>query len=374
MFKKILEIFQGSKSKANKPRGDKPNELQTTEMQKNIPNPSDKLDDAQLEFLKYVNKKDYTNLPDYWYEHIGDIDTTISKFRHMGLLTQPNEIQMLETNTVKTLKEIAKSKGIKGYSKLTKAEVIDIILQNVSKDDIHQMHKNLTIYLLTPDGEKLVNDYKHKKDIKRSELIDHIGKCIEEKNLIKAAEAVSKYEQQQVFKRGLGIDWDTIEPSHLTNRCNEILNLNFLDLDNTDEFKNQLKKHLIIGELLGEGMDVMTKRFLDETTEEIKCSSLDSFLKNPHGGYASRTKSSNTDKIGLYIHYALFKASNQHSLKDLLSYKSGDGIEILKSEEPEGCSICGSVKDVYLWKEVKDIPKLPLHYGCRCLYVAHFKK
>ena len=84
-------------------------------------------------------------------------------------------------------------------------------------------------------------------------------------------------------------------------------------------------------------------------------------------------KSSNKDKVGLYIHYGLFKASNQHSLKDLLSHKSGDGIEIVKAEESDGCSICGSVKDVYLWKEVKDIPKLPLHYGCRCLYVAHFK-
>ncbi|MED3396732.1 MULTISPECIES: Rho termination factor N-terminal domain-containing protein [Bacillus cereus group] len=373
MFKKILEIFQGSKSKADKPKADKPKEFQTIEVQKDIPNSSDKLDDARLEFLKYINKKDYTNLPDYWCEHIGDIDATISKFRHMGLLTQPNKIQMLETNTVKTLKEIAKSNGIKGYSKLKKAEVIDTLLQNISKEDIYQMHKDLTIYVLTPEGEKLVNDYKHKKDTERSELINHIGKCIEEKNLIKAAEAVIKYEQQQVFKRGLGIDWDTTEPNHLTNRCNEIFNLNFLDLDNTEEFKSQIKKHLIIGELLGEHIDEMTNRFLDETTEEIKCSSLDSFLKNPHGGYASRMKSSNNDKVRLYCHYALFKATNQQKLNNLLSIRAGDGIEILKAEEPEGCSICGSVKDVYLWKEVKDIPKLPLHFGCRCMYVAHFK-
>ncbi|BCD00028.1 hypothetical protein BC30048_2930 [Bacillus cereus] len=369
MFKKILEIFQGSKSKA-----DKPIEIQTTKIQKDIPNSSDKLDDARLEFLKYVNKKDYTNLPDYWCEYIGDIDAIISKFCHMGLLTQPNEIQMLETNTVKTLKEIAKSKGIKGYSKLKKAEVIDTLLQNISKEDIYQMHKDLTIYILTPNGEKLVNDYKHKKDAERSELINHIGKCIEERNLTRAAEVVIKYEQQQVFKRGLGIDWDTTKPNHLTNRCNEIINLNFLDLDNTEEFKNQIKKHLIIGELLGEGMDVMNNRFLAEVTEEIKCSSLDNFLENPHGGYASRTKSSNKDKVGLYIHYALFKASNQQSLNDLLSYKSGDGIEIVKAEGPDECSICGGVKDVYLWKEVNDIPKLPLHFGCRCLYVAYFIK
>lgn len=373
MFKKILEIFQGSKSKADKPRADKPNKLQTIETQKDIPNSSDKLDDARLEFLKYVNKKDYANLPDYWCEHIGDIDATISKFCHMGLLTQPNEIQMLETNTVKTLKEIAKSNGIKGYSKLKKAEVIDTLLQNISKEVIYKMHKDLTIYVLTPDGEKLVNDYKHKKDIERNQLISHISKCIEERNLTRAAEAVIKYEQQQVFKRGLGIDWDTTEPNYLTNRCNEIFNLTFLDLNNTEEFKRQIKKHLIISELLGEHIDDTTNRFLAEVTEEIKCTSLDSFLKNPHGGYASRMKSSNKDKVGLYIHYGLFKASNQHSLKDLLSHKSGDGIEIVKAEGPDGCSICGSVKDVYLWKEVKDIPKLPLHYGCRCLYVAHFK-
>ncbi|RAN76591.1 Rho termination factor N-terminal domain-containing protein [Bacillus sp. SRB_331] len=368
MFKKILEIFQGSKSKT-----DKPNELQTIELQKDIPNSSNRLDDARLEFLKYVNKKDYTNLPYYWYEHIGDIDATISKFLHMGLLTQPNEYQMLETNTIKTLKEIAKSNGIKGYSKLKKVEVIDTLLQSISKEDIYQMHKDLTIYVLTPDGEKLVNDYKHKKDTERNQLISHISKCIEERNLTRAAEAVIEYEQQQVFKRGLGIDWETTEPNHLTNRCNEIFNLTFLDLDNTEEFKNQIKKHLIIGDLLGEHIDEMINRFLDETTEEIKCSSLDGFLKKTHGGYASRMNSSNNDKIRLYCHYALFKATNQQKLNNLLSIRAGDGIEILKAEEPEGCSICGSVKDVYLWKEVKDISKLPLHFGCCCMYVAHFK-
>lgn len=125
--------------------------------------------------------------------------------------------------------------------------------------------------------------------------------------------------------------------------------------------------------MLGEHIDEMTNRFLDETTEEIKCSSLDGFLKKNHGGYASRMNSSNNDKIRLYCHYALFKATNQQKLKNLLSIRAGDGIEILKAEEPEGCSICGSVKDVYLWKEVKDISKLPLHFGCRCMYVAHFK-
>ena len=42
----------------------------------------------------------------------------------MGLLTQPNEYQMLETNTIKTLKEIAKSNGIKGYSKLKRSKLL----------------------------------------------------------------------------------------------------------------------------------------------------------------------------------------------------------------------------------------------------------
>lgn len=32
----------------------------------------------------------------------------------------------------------------------------------------------------------------------------------------------------------------------------------------------------------------------------------------------------------------------------LLSFKVGDGMEILKSESPEECSVCGDVKSVYL--------------------------
>ncbi|WP_336769849.1 Rho termination factor N-terminal domain-containing protein [Bacillus bombysepticus] len=368
MFKKLLEIFQGSKSTA-----DKPKEIKRKEPQKDNPNLSNTLDDARLEFLKYVNKKDYTSLPDYWSEYVGEMDTAISKFLHMGLLTEPNEVQMLETNTVKKLKEIAKSNGVKGYSKLKKAEVIDTLIQSISKEVIYQMHKDLTIYVLTPDGENLVNDYKEKKAKKHSQLISRIAECVEEGDLIKAAEAVIKYEQQQVIRRGLGMDWDTIEPNSVAHRSKAVFNLSFFELNNTEEFKNLLKKHLIIGELLGEGFDPILNRFLTETTEEIKCPSLDSFLENPHGGYASRMKSNNNDKVLLYMHYALFTASNQQTLHDLLSNKHGDGIEILKTEESEGCSICGNVKNVYLWKEVKDIPKLPLHFGCRCLYLPYFK-
>lgn len=61
-----------------------------------------------------------------------------------------------------------------------------------------------------------------------------------------------------------------------------------------------MKRHLIIGELLGEGFDGISNRFLAETTEEIKYTSLEGFLKNPHGGYASRMNSSNNDKVLLY--------------------------------------------------------------------------
>ncbi|HDR4897344.1 TPA: Rho termination factor N-terminal domain-containing protein [Bacillus cereus] len=364
MLKKLLEIFHSSKSTRNK----------SNEHQKIIQYSNNKLDNAHLEFLKYINKKDYTKVPNYWCEYIGKIDATISELLHMKLLTKPNEIQLLETNTVKTLKELAKKNGIKGYSKLKKSEIIETLLQNLSKEDIYQAHKNLTIYVLTPNGEKLVNDYQEQKNTERNQLIFRIAQCIEDNNLIAAAKAVIKYEQQQVFNRGLGIDWNTVEPNQLLNTSSEIFNLTFHDLDNTEEFKKLIKKHLIIGELLGEEIGKISNSFLAETTEEIKCSSLESFLKNPHGGYASRMNSSNNDKVELYLHYVLFKASNQKRLNNLLSVKAGDGIEILKTESPEECSICGNVKSIYLWDEVEYIPKLPLHFGCRCLYIAYFKQ
>ena len=49
-------------------------------------------------------------------------------------------------------------------------------------------------------------------------------------------------------------------------------------------------------------------------------------------GYGSRMSSSNNDKVQLYIHYALFQASNQRQLNTLLSYKAGGGIEIMKTK------------------------------------------
>ena len=51
----------------------------------------------------------------------------------MGLLTQPNEYQMLETNTIKTLKEIAKSNGIKGYSKLKRSKLLILFTEHFKR-------------------------------------------------------------------------------------------------------------------------------------------------------------------------------------------------------------------------------------------------
>ncbi|MBC2686478.1 hypothetical protein HAU06_20600 [Bacillus toyonensis] len=364
MLKKILEMFNSSKSIKNT----------SNEQCERVVYSTDKLNNAHLEFLIYIHKKDYTKLPNYWCEYIGDINITLSKLFRMGLIERPNEVQMLDTNTIKTLKNIAKSNGVKGYSKLKKNEIIELLIQNCSKEYIFQLHKNLTIYVLTSHGEKLVNEYQQKKNLQRSQLICQITNCIKENDLIKAAEMVIRHEQKQVLKRGLGIDWKNIEPNQLLGTCNEIVNLTFQDLDNTVEYKKLMKMHLIISELLGEGIDKTSCRFLSETTEEIKCSSLEKFLENPHGGFGSRMSSSNNDKVQLYLHYVLFQASNQRKLNTLLSYKAGDGIEILKTENPEECSICGNVKNIYLWDEVKNIPKLPLHFGCRCLYVGYFKK
>lgn len=47
MLKKLLEIFRGSKSTRNK----------SNEHQKIIPYSNNKLNNAHIEFLKYINKK-----------------------------------------------------------------------------------------------------------------------------------------------------------------------------------------------------------------------------------------------------------------------------------------------------------------------------
>ena len=86
----------------------------------------------------------------------------------MELIKQPNAIQLLDTNIVKTLKEIAKNNGIKGYTKLKKKEIIELRIQNLSEEYIFRLHKNLTIYVLIPNGKNLVSEYQQKKNLQLS--------------------------------------------------------------------------------------------------------------------------------------------------------------------------------------------------------------
>lgn len=129
---------------------------------------NDKLDNAQLEFLKYIHKKDYTKIPNHWCEYLANIEVTLSKLLQMELIKQPNAIQLLDTNIVKTLKEIAKNNGIKGYTKLKKKEIIELRIQNLSEEYIFRLHKNLTIYVLIPNGKNLVSEYQQKKNLQLS--------------------------------------------------------------------------------------------------------------------------------------------------------------------------------------------------------------
>jgi hypothetical protein len=166
-------------------------------------------------------------------------------------------------------------------------------------------------------------------------------------------------------------------PSLMEN-ASHLLTLPYDDLPYAAEVRRLAGAQLALGVLLWERPEAIAVRLLRLTDGQFTCPSLDAFLRhNPPGKlwfYFNPNRPQ--DRAALYAQTRCLEAAAAVRLKRLLEVSaamprklSRPGIAIRYAGSHE-CVICLQGQRHYRWSELSNLPKLPRHWGCHCMYVA----
>ncbi|MBU3154479.1 hypothetical protein [Clostridium estertheticum] len=335
-----------------------------------------KISNADCEFLKYLNNKQLDNhiRESRFKEVLGDIEKRVQYYIKQGIIRVAGFEDVIPHMTIKDLKALLDEHNIKIKSSIKKADLAKFVFQNIPKDHFMKIVKDKNWFVLTERGGQIVDAYFENKEKEREALINALYVLLGRGEIEKAERTVASLEIKQVFPRGLNWDFSKVD-QRCIDRVREIYKLDYSDLNNTPEFINDLKDEVVLCELLGQNNERVYDRLKMRTTEEINCPTLEKYLsKQPEGRMLKSLGNRVEDMTFVYSHTKYFEASNNVELRKLIqSINSGmgDGIEILNTKV--GCTVCNSGKLKFSKKALDKVPKLPRHYGCRCIYVLTFK-
>jgi hypothetical protein len=164
----------------------------------------------------------------------------------------------------------------------------------------------------------------------------------------------------------------------LVENAGYLLTLPYDDLLYAAEVRRLVGAQLALGVLLWERPEAIAMRLLGLTDGQFTCPSLDAFLRhNPPGKlwfYFNPNRPQ--DRAALYAQTRCVEAAAAVRLKRLLAARDAtprafgpQGIAIRYAGGHQ-CAVCLQGRRHYRWSECDELPKLPRHWGCHCMYVA----
>jgi len=329
------------------------------------------LSKAQYEFLIRLQRQPVdTRMFDIWAPIVGNCENTTTRFIKEGFLEEASVAEKFDKKyRVVDLKPFLEQYNMKKKGK--KAETIEALLAVMPPSEATNAVNDLRLYSFTPMGQQSIDDYLREKKKAKNAMESEATSYLIRGDIKAAGKRISQYESEQLFPRGIGIDWSHGMPESSLMGARYLLNYPYQDLDVSDGQRKEIGTRLALSNLLGEHVSDAGKRLLDVTNGTLPCAPLVEFLRNsPCGGYASNMDPDKPENLAeLYAHTRLFEASSLREIASLKASKVGKGIEILPVGNDQ-CSICNGGKLKYRWSDVSKMPMLPRHWGCRCTYVG----
>ena len=150
-----------------------------------------------------------------------------------------------------------------------------------------------------------------------------------------------------------------------------LLNYDYTDLKMSDTDRKVVASCIAMSDLIGEVTKHTAENILRFIDGYFICPSLAEYIESrPKAALFKNLDDEDLREIpSIYFITKTFEAQNAVQLHELISLKTFNGVEIMKIVDDK-CPECGSkLKKKYSWNQIHLIPKLPLHWGCRCSYM-----
>jgi len=331
---------------------------------------------AEGEFLIALSRYPLDDgLRQKWAGLLGPVEPVIGRFVSEGLLEDaPLAEKLARTHSVADLKALLRERGLKVSG--AKNSLVYRLLQALPPDKARGLGTASEVYRATALGAERIEGHRKRReqDRQRTEqtAIDHLQRG----QLEAARRVVEDYDARQLYPRltrepaqgsPVGISF-SLSDDRVPRR---LLAGQYTDLELPQDKRKLVAAYLALADLLGEGFGWMAERLVSLVGGVLQCPSLLSWLRDESRGTSTIYSSDALKDVAeLYAHTKFMEASASVSLEDLLNSRVGKGIEILPPDSE--CVLCNRRPLRFSWSQVGQLPRLPRHWGCRCVYVAWF--
>jgi hypothetical protein len=300
--------------------------------------------------LLLLSKFIYPREPKYYYDQDNwarvlnePAQKSIKRFINENMLVNADlEYRVSYKYKVHELKELLKQRGL-SISGIKKELVSRIVLAD--RDRTSKLVADVEHLLCTQSGREIAQKYISEETDKRNKVEQQVMILLKKQMFEEAIVEVSKYEAEQVFPRGIGIDWKHYDT----------------------------KREIAIMNLIFKGKPEIMSKLEDVNLEPLQIGAAMMEI----WGESTATKWLPTDfKTGLLIdndsaaRMLIFNATNNRNLRQ---YKERGikFVEVLGA--PTSCPFCKEIANKRF--VIDEAPILPNpncshELGCRCLYLA----
>jgi len=266
------------------------------------------------------------------------------RFINEGYLNKSNLNDMLDYSfKVTELKTLCKSKGLSTSGK--KSDLIDRLIKTDKKGMMSEV-KSIKIYSCSDSGLNLAQDYLDMRLEEKRIAEEKVYESLKKKDFKSASQIMIDYERNQVFPRGLGINWNSIGIENYVSGLREL-------------FENTPK---------------ILRNIPDEKLKILRIEAGFSFL------WGGRTTNyfKNYDKFSerfdndVSLRMMSFYATHKNTLANYCANSDVVvGVKILPAQD--ACDECKKLAEK-LYRLSEEIPELPHAdctniMGCRCCYL-----
>jgi len=293
---------------------------------------------------KFIRPKimgDFTK-SDAWKTALGESpDRAIKRFLKERMLTQAGLTAQLDYKfKVSELKDMLRKRFLPVSGR--KIDLIQRLVQ-VDIEGMKQAVTGLEVLVCTEEGRKIAEEYLANERAKRSKVEQQVMEYLRRRKFKDASVTVASYEAEQVFPRGMGIDWKHYNPAHDITILNFIFGRKPKILARLDD-KQSLILRLVAGMMYLWGTNRAKKEWLPPDFET-------SLAMDNHA--AAR----------MFIFHATYLAN----IADYKQSRVVKRVEILAA--PDSCDACKKISGKRF--KLSEVPELPYEHcthkmGCRC--------
>ncbi|MGB3716480.1 MAG: SAP domain-containing protein [Candidatus Promineifilaceae bacterium] len=166
---------------------------------------------AHLLYLSKFLKPSTLQQADYWDPVLGEAPEQAAKrFYDNGLLEQVGlSDRLAHAYTISELKPMLRERGLPVSGR--KAVLINRLIEADPKG-MQKTVRDLRLLVCTEKGKRIAEDYLAQEREKRARVVNQTLNALRENRFSEASEMVAGYEAQQVFMRGINIDWRNHNP------------------------------------------------------------------------------------------------------------------------------------------------------------------